>query len=327
MKSLLIFAVIALAANAHLGTPAYHLGFSEQLGLTSQQLAHASTCFNSFKQVLVDIHQVVESKNNGVAAVLRSLLNTVQDVEDKLKVDCAIYLQDLAMVILRNTNGDIKGTVQRNFDQYTLEIIQQFALYFDALAAGNHYQAGHVEAYILQILFGLEKPKTHPNPEFNMSKYVPMNITKYSYEFVEGYFQRLGFNDNKAMKDNAECSINYVAFVSSIQFISHDLANAQDIQEKTKIIEKVVVEGLKFYESCVAAYTFNWEHINKPILAAFQNAPVHTVLTLIHNIAINLPELKQHYMEMVIGIMEGEYKKAGILNAELLIELVRNFRF
>jgi len=327
MKALLLLAVLAFAAQAHLSTPAYHLGFTEQLGLTSQQLEHASTCFHSVKQVITDLHNVKLSKDQGLAAILRSLLTTVEDFDYKLKVDCSIYLNDLAMAILRNTNGDIKGTVLRNFDKYSLEIIQQAAFYVEALVSGNHYRAGHVEAYIIQILFGIEKPQVLPLAQFNSSNWVPMNLTKYAFEFTEGYFRTLGLNNSKAVQDNAECSIDYVNFVTSVHLLSQSLAHAQNVTEKVQIIEKFIVQGIKFYDVCVSAMVFNWEHIGHPIIKAFQNAPVHTVVALIHNIASNLPELRQGHIEMIMSIFEGNYYKAGTINAQELIALVKNFYF
>lgn len=146
-------------------------------------------------------------------------------------------------------------------------------------------------------------------------------------EFFPGYFTALGVNNSKAIQDNVDCQLNYMNLLELVGTASNQFSKNLTVEEKVRLIQNLVFTGVKLYDSCHAAFTFNWEHFNGPIIEAFQNAPVHVVVAIVHNIAVNLPEILQNRIDLTVALLEGDYFGAGRMGAEELVTIFRNIIF
>jgi len=321
MKVILALAVLCVAAQAaHLNISAYHLGFAENLGLNEAQIQHGFSCLNSFKSVLSATRDVVH--NSEPARLLLNLLNLVEEAKEELKGTCQTYLQDLFATIYRKTNGaDLKLIIGSNFNRYPLEVIQQVALWVRAMESGDMYHAGNIEASIIQILLGMQTPYVLETPAFNFSRYTEMNTTKYAREVSEGFFQTLGIRSDALINSNAECSISVLALVEKNQKMQYSLEGKTNVEKFHTILDFVQEASIAF-QQCGEALKLNWRNIYVPLIEVFRNAPGHSFLHVVKNIALNAPELKHLKMQELADLLEGNYRAVGESEAKILLALV-----
>jgi len=322
MKFILALAVLCIAAQAtQINISAYHLGFAENLGLNEVQIQHGLDCFSSFRNVLTATRDVVH--NSEPTRVLLNLLNLVEEAKRDLEGTCKTYLHDVLITIFEKTHGaDLRLTAGSNFNKYPLEIIQQVALWVNAIESGDMYRAGNIEASIIQILLGLQTPYILPTPTFNSTRYAELNFTKYAREISAGYYETLGIRSDSLINSNAECAISAFAMVEKSQKIQQlSFASKKNVEKFHMILDFVQEASIAFHQ-CGDALKLSWRTIYVPLLEVFRAAPAQSALHVIKNVALNLPELKQLKMQEVVDIFEGNYRSAGESEARILLALI-----
>jgi hypothetical protein len=316
MKAIILIAVLALCAQAStLSFSAYHLGFTEQLGLDPAQLQDASACFTAGQTVVKQLQDIIVAVKNGQAEkTLLTVADLVAEAHTTLVDDCAIYRADLLTLLAQNTNGtDLKTFAQKHFYTYPTQVIQQATFWLQQFLSGDEYQAGKTEAYLLQILFGLEQPEVLPMPDFNYTDYVPMDFEKFVTEYYQGYLTTLGFTNQTEIDTLARCNGAYMKATNALSALPYSLNNGTLI--KVQAISKAVALFAETVETCVDAWRVR-EPILKKAWDAYTFWPVLSTIQVAFNIGENLPKLVQNIATASVDAMTGNYYEAGVAQAE-----------
>jgi hypothetical protein len=314
MKAIILIAALVLFAQAsNLNFTAYHLGFTEQLGLDPSQLQDASACFGAVKTVVRQAEDIIQAvRYEQAERAIVAISELITEVETKLAGECAAYRVDLITLLTQN-GTDVKALAKKNFYTYPTQVIQQASFWIQQFLSGQEYEAGKTEAYILQILFGLEQPEELVMPTFNNSNYVPMDLNKAFTEYYQSYLAALGFTDETKIDTLTRCQVAYMNATTALATLSYSMNNGTLV--KVQAISKMVALAAETVEVCAGAWKIG-KPIAKEAWDVYTFWPVLNTIQVVLNLGQNLPEIVQRMGTAAVDMMEGRYSDAGVIQAE-----------
>jgi hypothetical protein len=311
MRAIILIALFAFAAQAfYINSTAYTQGFMDQLNLDVSQLQDANNCYAAIQQAMLDVQNVFAAKSQGDAQVVLAVVDLISEVHTTVQAECTAYFVDLVEYFTNNTNGDVKQTIMNNFQNYTEQIIQQVAIWTEQYADQKDYQAGQTEAYIFQILLGVEQPELLPTPQFNMSNYVTFDSDKFYGEFYQGFLSTIGFTNQTEIELVTQCGVLMSNATQALIMMGQGFPG-QNINEKIVTLESTVQVVLAAVDACITSY-----QVEKPYYETawnqFKVLPLLNVIQLAYNVASNLPEIQQAHEQLVVDVLGGLYEQAGV---------------
>jgi hypothetical protein len=304
MRTIVALAVLALAVSAF-DPEAYYQGFTQQFGFTAGEVQDGYTCFAAVAQIIQSAQTAIQTRD------LNGLLTLAQQAKTQILTACAPYVGDFQTYAMANADGQ---TPQQVMEQYGPQVIQQFATWANYLAAGQDMEAGQTEAYILQILMGAQQPAVLPTPQYDWSKYQPFNEDAYFSDYLGAFYNTLGLAQQVDLTTIPNCvAVMTGIFQNMTQtemaFYSGDFDGKIDA---VQTFADSLLQGVKSCQGAIDAYGV----VMVPVLEAFIQDPVHYLLTVADNAALNFPEILQNIQQQSVDIVEGNYTDAGTLNAQ-----------
>jgi hypothetical protein len=306
MKAVVFSALSALAVNA-LDSTAYLNGFSQQFGLDQATVQDGLNCVTGIQGAAVQVIQLIQTNQHNIPNLVFQAQGLIEEVQATVAADCQPIAQDVATIVLESTGGeDLKEVLTRNVQLYFPQLIQKVAQYVQYLGKGDDTNAGKTEAYIFQVLLGIEQPETLPVPEF--TQYVPFDEKKFFNEYYAAFFNTLGM-ENVDVASIGQCAEEFQSLTVALGTLINKFSSL-DFDGKLVAIKDFVDEATVELQNCEGAFEIQKELLEKALEAA-GNDRLGFFLQSIQNLALNFPEYIQLKQKAVIELQEGNYTLAG----------------
>jgi hypothetical protein len=304
MKAILAIALIAVAASAF-DLNAYHTGFTQQFGFTEGQVQDGYTCF-------IGVGTIINSlKASAQAQDIIGLIQTLQGAKVQLLQACGPYFADFQAYAIQHATTEPRQAL----NQYFPQIVQAVAQWADYIAQGQDEQAGQQEAYILQVLIGAQTPAALQLTQVDFSKYVPFDQTTFFNEYLTAFFNTLGLkNTETVVAEIQQCVNAIIDQTPNFQNFEVSFANG-DFDGKIDALQALADNIFATIKNCQGPLDLNLYFLEK-VFVAFREDPVTFVLTLVNNVALNLPQIIENVSAEQADVIEGQYAAAGTLKAQ-----------
>jgi hypothetical protein len=304
MRTFVFFAVLALAASAF-DLQEYVQGFNQQMNFTDVQLQHEYTCFVGLNQIFGGLRAKFLTKD------MVGLVQAAHQVKPQIQQYCGDMAMDFFMYAFQHgTNEDPKQIMNKYFPQ----LVQQVATWVHYLVAGQDFQAGQTEAYILQVLMGAQKPEVLPMPQFDWNKLQQFNPDAFFQQYLGAFFDTLGLAQQVDITAIPQCIAGLQVAFQNATAIERQFYRG-DFDAKLDAVQAFIGQLIQGTKACKGALKIEATLII-PVYKAFARDPVTFLLKALDNTATNFPEIIQNIMQERVDLAEGAYAEAGTLRAQ-----------
>jgi hypothetical protein len=331
IKALLVLGFIALAVSQPAtGTtgPTFLDGFSEKLGLTETEVDDANTCVQGIENLLMDLQDTLQTTDQEVEAIGNALLAYYKRVQSQLPEACQAFALDLVNALTKHIQPtedgempNIQALIEANLETYFPQLVQQLGVLIDKLVNGQEYEAGKTVAYILQIVYGIEKPQAAQLAS-NVAggSYVPFDAKKFIPKFFDSFFKTLGLKTVTSKP------------ISSCWTLVQNLATANDkfVADAPKLdffdtVERSAALYGKFVDTvkgCKDTFAIVDLTVGRIVRTVNRNQSKYLYQIFLNTIT-NFPAIEQTIQMEATYIFTGQYDVAGRIDALRLQSILK----
>jgi len=296
MKAVIIFAIMALAAQAAFDPVAFYKGLTGNGYKQSNETYHSIECVKSLVVAQSQIRNFIQTVDlRNLSATVASAVTFLHQFEE-----CHVTVAEIKQYInlrLRNASN-----VERHFAAHYPEILQLVGLSIDKAHFDNdYYLAGRfIQDAVTALFEGTNKTSFEISPR----SFVPFDSDRFNHEFIAGAISALVFNNATLTLGITEC------FEEATQTVVRDLhltpAHHMPLEQKVEAL----YEFVELVGKCVEIHHLDL-HVFSYLYQPALDHITETAFKVVYRALVNAPYLDKVIKTGTSSLIEGQYVETG----------------